>query len=143
MKALLDTNIVLRNANRSDAQHGLVADWLRRLVEAGADLCVAPQVLYEYWVVATRPAEVNGLGLSIDEARASIATFRDAYALLPDPPELLDRWLELCTRHTVSGRPAHDARLVAYMLCHDIEQLLTLNADDFTRYGEIRCLSPA
>jgi hypothetical protein len=46
------------------------------------------------------------------------------------------------TAHSVSGKPAHDARLVAFMDGHGIRQLVTLNAGDFTRYGWIRALSP-
>ncbi len=54
----------------------------------------------------------------------------------------LERWLDLCTRHAVRGRQAHDTRLVAVMLAHGITHLVTLNAGDFERYSEIKCLVP-
>ncbi|MFN6495972.1 MAG: hypothetical protein RMX65_002850 [Nostoc sp. DedQUE01] len=31
-------------------------------------LCIIPQNLIEFWVVATRPLASNGLGLTVDEA---------------------------------------------------------------------------
>src|SRR5436190_2232870 len=112
------------------------------MVEAGQELCIGAQNLMEFWVVATRPVEVNGLGLSPLEARAAINDLLASYTVLRDPPDLLERWLELCTRYAVSGRPAHDARLVALMLAHGVTHVLTLNSSDFTRYVELTCLTP-
>jgi hypothetical protein len=42
----------------------------------------------------------------------------------------------------VSGVQVHDARLVAAMHVHQIGSLLTLNVQDFRRYGEIDIVSP-
>ncbi len=142
MRVLLDTNIVVRNANRDDPQHGLVAGHVQRLVEEGRELCIAAQTVFEFWVVATRPADVNGLGFSPGDARRNVDLIVDAYSLLADPPDLMARWLDLCTRYEVRGRQAHDARLVACMLSHQIGRLLTLNVADFARYPEIECLTP-
>src|SRR5579871_2530106 len=41
-----------------------IRDAARRLVSSGATLVLVPQVLIEYWAVATRPAASNGLGLA-------------------------------------------------------------------------------
>lgn len=51
----------------------------------GADLCIPGQVLYEFWVVATRPVASDGLGLTPDEAELHIAGIRGGFRLLPDP----------------------------------------------------------
>jgi predicted nucleic acid-binding protein len=53
-----------------------------------------------------------------------------------------ERWLDLCSRYGVSGRSAHDARLVALMLAHGLTHLLTLNSADFARYAEITAVTP-
>jgi predicted nucleic acid-binding protein len=42
--------------------------------------------------------------------------------------------------YRVSGKNAHDARLVAAMVVHGIDSILTFNAQDFVRYREIRVL---
>jgi len=47
---------------------------------------------------------------------------------------ILPYWLPLTTRYRVSGHPAHDARLVAWMLANGVGRILTLNPRDFTRY---------
>ena len=136
MKILLDTNIVLRNAIRTDPQHPQVHQALARLVRDGWELCIGTQNVIEFWVVATRPTNVNGLGLSPRQAEVEVKALLGAFTLLADPDDLIDRWLDLCARYGVSGRPAHDARLVAVMLSHGIKHLLTLNVADFTRYAE-------
>jgi predicted nucleic acid-binding protein len=142
VRILLDTNILLRYAVRTDPAHPQVRAASKRLVENGWELCIGTQNLVEFWVVATRPLNVNGFGLTPEQARQEIALLMAAYTVLRDPQDLLERWLDLCTRHAVSGRPAHDARLVALMLAHGITHLLTLNPADFARYAEITCLTP-
>ena len=42
MRVTLDTNIIVRNANRADEQHQRVAERLRNLVSSGSELCIAP-----------------------------------------------------------------------------------------------------
>lgn len=69
MRILLDTNILVHNAISADLQHPQVAAFLRKLVQDGAELCIASQSLYEFWVVASRPISVNGLGLSAAKTR--------------------------------------------------------------------------
>jgi hypothetical protein len=107
------------------------------------ELCVGAQNVFEFWVVATRPRNVNGLGLSPAQAEQEVRALLSGYTLLRDPPDLLERWLDLCSRYAVSGRPAHDARLVALMLAHGVTHLFTLNPADFARYAEIACLTTA
>ena len=59
-----------------------------------------------------------------------------------DPPELYDEWRRLVVLRGVSGKNAHDTRLVAAMMVHSITQILTYNADDFTRYSGIEVVQP-
>ena len=87
--------------------------------------------------MATRPITRNGLGLSIEETEGAVLLLLQAFVLLPDPPDLLDRWLYLCIRHQVRGLVSHGARIVAWMISHQIDQIYTLNAGDFDRYDEI------
>jgi predicted nucleic acid-binding protein len=141
-RALLDTGIVLRDSNTQDAQHSLVTRSIGILLSSGWELCIVPQCIYEFWSVATRPAAVNGLGFAPPDARGRSESLLAAFTLLPDPPDLVHRWLELCERYGVSGRQAHDARLVAAMLAHGVTHILTLNGADFRRYAELTVLEP-
>jgi predicted nucleic acid-binding protein len=59
---LLDTNILLRAADTSSATYSLANNVITQIVETANECVIIPQVLIEFWVVATRPLDVNGLG---------------------------------------------------------------------------------
>jgi hypothetical protein len=42
------------------------------------------------------------------------------FLLLPDTPAIYPAWEALVIQHKVSGKPAHDARLVAAMQVHGL-----------------------
>jgi predicted nucleic acid-binding protein len=142
MPVLVDTSVLLRVRDAQDPRH----PDCRAILEASAAgrhaLCIVAQVMIEYWVVATRPPDRNGFGLSPAEAAGDLAALRAVLPCLPEPPDVADRWLRLVTQHGVSGKPAHDTRLVAVMEAHGIGRLLTLNPSDFARFTGIEVVSP-
>ncbi len=143
MKVLVDTNLLARLAQPAHPHHGLAVRSIDALDRLGEDLCVVPQVLYEFWVVATRPVTANGLGLSVPEALAELAKIRGLFTLLPDGPALYPEWERLVAVHQVSGKNGHDARLVAAMAVHGVTHLLTFNTADFARFPGVTGLDPA
>lgn len=144
MRILLDTNILVRFSNLDDIQSPLVRSAVATLLIRGDDLFLVPQSLYEFWSVTSRPrtGTANGIGWTTPEVRAELDRLQEQFSLLPDTPDVFDRWLELVTQHQVSGRPSHDARIAAAMQVHGLDTLLTLNAPDFKRYG-LKLLTPA
>jgi len=75
--------------------------------------------------------------------RMEIDQFKKHITLLLDTPAIFPAWEYLVTSYAVSGKNAHDARLVAAMQVHGIDQLLTFNVTDFQRYPMITVLDPA
>jgi predicted nucleic acid-binding protein len=108
-------------------------------------ICVVPQILFEFWVVATRPVDKNGLGLSIDNVRRKIEKAASFFEFRLDTPSIYREWLRIVTAYSVSGVLGHDARLVAAMKVHGLTNLVTFNCDDFKRYEgvEISVFTPA
>jgi predicted nucleic acid-binding protein len=143
VKVLIDTNVLVRWAQADNPLHAMCRSAITHLAEQGWDSCTCAQVLIEFWVVGTRPIEVNGLGLSIDSITANLADMHTAFVCLPEPPDIADRWQGIAAKHQVVGKQAHDTRLVALMLSHEITHVVTLNPDDFSRYSEITALTPA
>lgn len=143
MAILVDASVLLRLCDANDGRY----EECRRVLEPETatrhDLRLCAQAIIEYWVVATRPIAQNGYDLSPVEAGYDVAEFRTFLPNLPEPPDMSDRWLRLVTRHSVKGKPSHDARLAALMEAHDVRQLLTLNPRDFARYTELKCIAPA
>lgn len=138
----LDTNILLRLANDRDPQHDSAKAAIATLSARGIATVLFPQAVYEFWVVATRPTNYNGLGYQPNAAKAAIVHWRQSLHLMDDDSGVYTLWLDLVDRYSVSGKPAHDARLVAAMIKHDIDRLLTFNDAGFKRYTEITAESP-
>jgi hypothetical protein len=72
-----------------------------------------------------------------------LARIKTLFTLLPDTRALLPEWERLVTASGVTGKNAHDARLVAAMIVHGVTHLLTFNVADFSRYSGIIVLNPA
>ena len=142
MKTLLDTNFLLRLGDKGHAMHGIAAAAAGALYPNGCEGVLVPQVLYEYWVVATRPIAVNGLGMDPVTVDGAISKWVALYPLLRDERRVFDFWRELVNAHSVKGKKAHDARLVAAMLRHRIPNILTFNGPDFVRFANVNIYSP-
>jgi predicted nucleic acid-binding protein len=139
---LLDTNVLLRYGNPNDPAHPSVYASVTKFITTGQALGIVPQNLYEFWVVGTRPAAVNGHGLTIPECQQMLDGFKAVFTLLPDRPTLLAEWESLVVAHACVGKSAHDARLVAAMRTHGLTELLTFNGSDFRRFPGVTVLDP-
>jgi predicted nucleic acid-binding protein len=139
---LADTNVVLRMLQTSHPDYTVAADAIRTVRQRNHQVAIVPQVLYEYWVVATRPIGQNGFGLSAIQAEAHVDQAQRFFRLYRDERRVFRIWRALVVQYQVLGKQAHDARLVAAMERHGLGVILTFNANDFSRYKGIRAISP-
>lgn len=139
---LLDTNVVLRLANADDTQHDLVFEAVSRILAQEQECCLISQVLIEFWVVSTRPVDVNGLDWTASYAEDIITQLLNRFLLLEDRSEIFTLWQQLVSTQNIVGKRAHDARIVAAMLAHGITHLLTFNVQDFIQVPGIRVTAP-
>jgi predicted nucleic acid-binding protein len=142
MRIALDTNILIRTALLNDPRSALAVEAIERLDIKKYERCIFPQNLYEFWAVATRPVESNGLGYSVDLAADELAKLKRLFTLLDDEAGLLQRWEVRVFSSQAKGKTSHDARLVAAMDVHGITDLLTLNDVHFTRFDAIKVWTP-
>lgn len=140
---LIDTSTLLRTLQVRHPQYETVARALETLPARGHEIHIVPQNLFEMWVVATRPASQNGLGMSISEAAEELARLKGIFPLLPDTPAIYPVWESLVVQYQVFGKPAHDARLVAAMKVHGLTSILTFDKTGFSRYAGIEVVHPA
>ncbi len=132
---LLDTNVILRFAERNHPLHPTVRNAVRQLRLDGHRTQVTSQNCVEFWNVATRPATKNGFGLKPVEADRMLRLIERLFPLLPDAPTLYSEWRRIVVTFKVSGIQVHDARIVAAMKANDVTHVLTFNTKDFTRYA--------
>ncbi|GAP97538.1 PilT protein, N-terminal [Leptolyngbya sp. NIES-2104] len=138
----MDTNVILRFANTLDVNHSLVTSAIRKLLDQNNECVITSQVIIEFWVVATRPTNVNGFGWSVEQVKASVDRLLDRFPLLEDCPEIFPIWLELVSISSLKGKRIHDIRLVAVMLAYGVNHLLTLNPSDFAVTSFITVVHP-
>jgi predicted nucleic acid-binding protein len=139
---LLDTNIWLRSVQQQSPHHVLAVEALAILLHRGDEVFITAQNVIEFWSVASRPAEANGFGWSVETVRGEVERLQAQFPLLDDTSDVYIHWLQLVSAGQVTGRRVHDARLVAVMLANGVTHLLTFNADDFRQFPAITVVKP-
>lgn len=133
MAYLVDTSVLARLANVRDVLYATAVHAVLELHRRGEAVHVTPQGLIEFRNIATRPAALNGLGLSIPETERQAAAFEVEFPLLPDTPDVYPAWKSLVSAVGVIGKQVHDARLVAICHVHNVSHMLTFNVAHFAR----------
>lgn len=139
---LLDTNVLLRMSDSSSPMNFIAAQAATKLLEQNHQLFITSQTIIEFWVVASRPPNVNGLGWNIERTQNEVEQILNQFPQLQEIPSIFPHWLDLVTRYQLNGKRVHDARLVAVMLAHNVTHLLTFNPNDFQVIQEIMVISP-
>jgi predicted nucleic acid-binding protein len=134
---LLDTNILLRLKNIKAPEHQVIQHKIEEFIDLDVEIVICPQSLYEFYVVATRPIAQNGFGLNEQLAISEIDNLLLNFQLLPETNQVYNEWYNLLKNYSINGKLAHDARLVAWMLVHQVKQIYTLNKVDFQRFGSL------
>jgi predicted nucleic acid-binding protein len=134
---LVDTSVLVRLANSSDAYHAVADAAVSELHRRGEALHFTAQNLVEFHSVATRPVTANGLGLSPAQAEAKAAIFELVFPLLAETPDIFPAWKSLVAAAGVVGKRVHDARLVAVCHVYGVTHVLTFNVQHFVGLAAI------
>jgi hypothetical protein len=95
MRVLIDTKILGRLAQPRHALHPSSASAVDALDVAGHELRLVPEVIYEFWAIATRPINDNGLGFSVEDTQERLRRFKLLFPPLHDERGLLEPWEKL------------------------------------------------
>ena len=139
-----DTNVFLTATDRSRRHHAEAMELLQAAGKGKVILAVSGQIIREYLVVATRPVEVNGLGLATEDALKNIDVFtRPPFLFCEESERVARRLRDLVQAHGLTGKCVHDGNIVATMLAEGIDGLITENAEDFAYFEEIEAIGLA
>lgn len=133
---MLDTNILLTATDEDRSGHEQALDVFNSWPAQGATLYTSGQIIREYLSVATRPATQNGLGLTVSDALDNTRALRSRMVLLAEDAKVANRLAELLEEGKSSGKQVHDANVVATMLIHGVDTVVTLNTADFASFGQ-------
>ncbi|MFO1025242.1 MAG: type II toxin-antitoxin system VapC family toxin [Acetobacteraceae bacterium] len=142
MSILIDTNVLLRRIQPDHPSHPVAFESVAHILSGDQLGCYTPQVVAEFWNAATRPAEKNGLGLSVAMTLHKVHEIEEMLTLLEDIAAIYDDWKRLVVQHQVRGAKVHDTRLVAAMNVHGVRRILTFNTGDFARFP-VEVIHPA
>lgn len=117
---LLDTNILLRMCDGNASTHLLAVEATAKLLKQKHQVYLTSQNLIEFWVVATRPLEVNGLGWSVKKTQSEVTQILAQFPILEDTSDIFKYWLNIVNVNQIKGKRVHDARLIAVMLVHKV-----------------------
>jgi predicted nucleic acid-binding protein len=131
--AFVDTNILVYANTATASLHTEAQSALKGLVEAGAELWISRQVLYEYLATLSRPQPFSNPVAPITLV-ADVSRFLTEFRLGEDGPSVTSNLLALIATIPVGGKQIHDANIVATMQAYGIRRLLTHNASDFVRF---------
>ncbi len=135
-RAVLDTNVLLAATDEARQEHEPAVAAINVWPAFGLVLYTSGQILREYLAVATRPAGQNGLGMARPDAVDNVLALRTRLNLLAEDVKVSDRLLELLRTVECAGKQVHDANVVATMLVHGIDTVVTINVDDFARFAD-------
>jgi toxin-antitoxin system PIN domain toxin len=141
--ALVDTNVLVYALFPAMPQHAASRALLDRAKAGGANLCIAPQNLVEFYAVVTDPRRVTQPKTS-DEALQAIDDMLalPGLRLLPVPADLITRWGQLLRQQPATRKRAFDTQLVATMLGNSVAKIYTFNAVDFQPFHQLQVLTP-
>jgi predicted nucleic acid-binding protein len=143
MRVLIDTNVLLRSAQPAHPLCQQATHAVSKLIRQGDSVLFCPQNIAEFWNVATRPLDRNGLGFSLEQAFREVSNIELLLTMLPEIPAIYTAWKQIVSEHRVQGVKVHDARLVAIMNVYAVESVLTFNDADFKRYSRITSIHPS
>ena len=81
--------------------------------------------------------------MKVSEADQIATTFEQEFEFLPDYPEVHNEWRRLLVLYQISGVQVHDTRLTASIFTRGVQNILTFNTKDFSRFTGLRAYSPA
>jgi predicted nucleic acid-binding protein len=100
-RVMLDTNVLLAATDEGRAEHRYALTIMNEWAAGDTTICISGQILCEY-LVATRPANENGLGLKPD-AVSNVRSFRERTAFLAEDARVADRLQGLLADVECSG----------------------------------------
>ena len=131
----IDTNVFVYARLTEAPQNQLAREMLSRASKIDEPICISRQIMREYLATLTRQ-HVLTTHVSRDDVLDDIAAMARRFTVLEGGSEVTAILLEICREVKVGGRQIHDANIVATMLAHGEQRLMTFDIADFRRYKD-------
>lgn len=136
---LIDSNVLIYALNAASSKHTVALGYLEKYV---GSYTLAHQNVLETWRVLSHPSYIKAFG-GKGNLGQQIGQLISAADEMIFPNELtLQLFEKLTQRPEVSGNHVFDAYLVATMLTNGVDEMVTDNERDMTKFPEIRVVNP-
>ncbi len=132
----VDTNVLIYSNVAGAPFHEQALTALKTAHHTKRPMWISRQVLREFIAARTRPqtfANPSIPQIVIERVRYLEKRFQVA----DDTATTTEQLIMLLGKFKIGGKQVHDANIVATMLAYEIPCLLTHNAKDFERFGEL------
>jgi len=103
---------------------------------------VSRQVFQEFAVVVSREMLAANGKVDFQLLASTILRFEQDFMVAEDNQFVTHRLLNLLEETNTSGKQVHDANIVATMLTHGVDTILTNNVADFHRFSHLITILP-
>ncbi len=132
----IDTNILIYANVATAPFHEQALNAIKAAHRSERPLWISRQIEREFIAARTRPqtfAQPSIPNIVIER----IHYLEERFQVADDTAAVTEQLVKLMANFNVGGKQVHDANIVATMLAYDIPCLLTHNAKDFERFGEV------
>jgi predicted nucleic acid-binding protein len=131
----LDTNVLVYASLKGSPFSTAARTRLTELEDTGSSLWISRQVLREFLAVTTRPGTIAPEP-TVLELLQSVRQFESSFLIADEDSAVTTCLIDLIQSRVIRGKQVHDANIVATMLRHGVQWLLTHNTGDFIRYKQ-------
>lgn len=140
-KIFIDTNVLVYANNTLSPFCFSARAQLQQAFSNYESVWLSRQVLREFAVIISR--EMQSLGkIDFQLLESTIQRLEEDFFVAEDNQLITFRLLRLLEETNSSGKQVHDANIVATMLVHGLDTILTHNTQDFKRFSHLITLMP-
>ncbi len=140
-KIFIDTNVLVYANNTLSPLCIPARAQLQQAFASYESVWLSRQVFREFAVIVSREMHSTGK-IDFQLLGKTIRRFEKDFFVAEDNPLITSKLLHLLEETNSSGKQVHDTNIVATMLVHDIQTLMTHNTEDFKRFSHLITLMP-
>ncbi len=127
-KAFVDANVLLRAMFYGMNSHEVCREYIKRLQAEETELWISHHVIREFCVQATHPetfAKEQAPGPHFEKVVEVTEALSERFTVADEDAAVRSQFLKLMREFRIQGKSLHDANIVATMLAHGIDTLIT------------------
>ena len=141
-RIFIDSNVLVYANNTLSPFCKVARNQLQNAFANHESVWASRQVFREFAVIVSREMLAANGKVDFKLLEATIQRFEQDFQVAEDGQAIFQRLLSLLEETNTSGKQVHDANIVATMLIHGLDTILTNNVSDFNRFSHLITILP-